>query len=201
MAILTVSFDMYQDPSALVPFYILLIGIVALAGTLLLMANINNKNVSSKVTVFGVFVSIAFIVIGMFGLSGGSKEEIYSQEYETLEKSLLLNKVSEAKVNVKQLSDHKFVIKQDGIKHITSTVSGKTVTNTPRTTTGKAYLRVVDYIKDQQKKEPTIKIKITPSLSNTTASYETPRGKFKVVCYADNQSQHKSKDSTKIIKY
>lgn len=201
MDILTVSFDMYQDPSTVqtekIAFLILLIGVFCCAVFVILLNNIKNK----VVTCFAGLVSVKFIMVGIYGLVGKSKEEIYLQEYKTLEKNLFLNKVSETKVNVKQISDHKFVIKQDGIKHITSTVSGKTVTNTPRTTTGKAYLRVVDYIKDQQKKEPTIKIKITPSLSNTKGSYETPKGRLKVICYADNQSQHQRKDSTKIIKY
>lgn len=77
----------------------------------------------------------------------------------------------------------------------------KKVVTTPVTTTGKAYLRVVDYIKDKRKKEPTVNIKITPGISNTVASYETPKGKFRVICYADNQSKHKDKKSTTVLKY
>lgn len=201
MVNLVVDFDMYQDPStvqtAKVAFLIILIGVFCCAVFVVLLNNIKNK----VVTCFVGLVSIAFITVGLYDSIGNSKEETYVQEYNTLKKNLFLNEVSEAKVSVKQISDHKFAIKQDGIKHITSTVSGKKVTTTPNTTTGKAYLRVVDYIKDQQKKELTIKIKITPSLSNTKGSYETPKGRFKVICYADNQSQHQSKDSTKIIKY
>lgn len=200
MAILTVSFDMYKDSSVLQQHLIYIgCGILFLICGCWLSDYIKDEALGNFFLLMG---GISFVVLLVMGLSSGNpKDRTYKQEYETLEKSLLLNKVSEAKVNVKQLSDHKFVIKQDGLKHITSTVSGKKVTTTPNTTTGKAYLRVVDYIKDQQKKEPTIKIKITPSLSNTTASYETPRGKFRIICYADNQSQHKSKNSTKIIKY
>lgn len=202
MTILTVSFDMYQDPSTVqmtkVAFLILLIGVFCcFVFSVLLESNFKNK----AVTCFAGLVSIAFITVGLYGLIGKSKEETYVQEYNTLKKNLFLNEVSEAKVSVKQISNHKFVIKQNGIKHITSTVSGKKVTTTPNTTTGKAYLRVVDYIKDQQKQEPTIKIKITPSLSNTTASYETSRGKFKVVCYADGQEPHKTSKTIKILKY
>lgn len=134
-------------------------------------------------------------------ISMNRKQTSALDDYNVLESSLLLDKVNNATIDVELTSDHKFIVEQNEIKNLTSTVHGKKVATTPVTTTGKAYLRVVDYIKDKRKKEPTVNIKITPGISNTVASYETPKGKFRVICYADNQSKHKDKKSTTVLKY
>ena len=81
-------------------------------------------------------------------------------------------------------------------------VYGKRADITAISDEGKAYLEVVNYVKKQQKQNQVIaNIRITPSLSLTSGSYETPKSKFRVICYTDEQEKHKETDKVKVLKY
>ena len=164
-----------------------------------IVVKVSNKKIGPRMLQAGVVIVFSGMLLDFISMN--RKQTSALDDYNVLESSLLLDKVNNATIDVELTSDHKFIVEQNEIKNLTSTVHGKKVATTPVTTTGKAYLRVVDYIKDKRKKEPTVNIKITPGISNTVASYETPKGKFRVICYADNQSKHKDKKSTTVLKY
>lgn len=165
----------------------------------MIVRQVSDKKTGPRMLQAGVVIVFGGLLLDFIVVN--TKQIIAQDDYNVLENSLLLDKIDNATLDVKLTSDHKFIVKQDENKNLTSIIYGKKVVTTPATTTGKAYLRVVDYIKAQRKKEPTGNIKITPSIINTVASYETPKGKFKVICYADNQSKHKDKKSTTVLKY
>lgn len=156
-----------------------------------IVVTVSNKKIGPRMLQAGVVIVFSGMLLDFIAMN--KKEDIALDNY--------LDKVNNATIDVELTSAHKFIVEQNEIKNLTSTVHGKKVVTTPVTTTGKAYLKVVDYIKDKRKKEPTVNIKITPGISNTVASYETPKGKFRVICYADNQSKHKDKKSTTVLKY
>ncbi|WP_297953450.1 hypothetical protein [uncultured Lactobacillus sp.] len=164
-----------------------------------IVVTVSNKKIGPRMLQAGVVIVFSGMLLDFIAMN--KKEDIALDNYNVLESSLLLDKVNNATIDVELTSAHKFIVEQNEIKNLTSTVHGKKVVTTTVTTTGKAYLKVVDYIKDKRKKEPTVNIKITPGISNTVASYETPKGKFRVICYADNQSKHKDKKSTTVLKY
>src|SRR5699024_7971162 len=124
------------------------------------------------------------------------------KKYHVLEKRLLLDKVTNTKIQVKQVNNHKFLVQQDKRKVLNAEVYGKRADITAISDEGKAYLEVANYVKKQQKKNKAIaNIRIIPSLSLTSGFYETPKGKFKVICYTDQKEQHRTSKTTKVLKY
>lgn len=150
-----------------------------------------------------IFLVICFLVI-LPMVSGGGKNENAEdiKKYHVLEKRLLLDKVTNTKIQVKQVNNHKFLVQQDKRKVLNAEVYGKRADITAISDEGKAYLEVANYVKKQQKKNKAIaNIRIIPSLSLTSGFYETPKGKFKVICYTDQKEQHRTSKTTKVLKY
>ena len=151
----------------------------------------------------GIIAGLCFF-LGLPMIAAGGKEESPEniKKYQVVKKSLLIDKVTNAKLHVKQISNHKFILQQDKRKFLSAEVYEKKVDVTPTNGEGKAYLEVANYVKKQQKKNKTIaNIRIIPSLSSTSGFYETPKGKFKVVCYTDQKEQHRTNNAIKVLKY
>ena len=178
--------------------FVIIYGVLTTIAVIFILTGVAND---IKGTV--IFLVICFLVI-LPMVSGGGKNENAEdiKKYHVLEKRLLLDKVTNTKIQVKQVNNHKFLVQQDKRKVLNAEVYGKRADITAISDEGKAYLEVVNYVKKQQKQNQVIaNIRITPSLSLTSGSYETPKSKFRVICYTDEQEKHKETDKVKVLKY
>lgn len=69
----------------------------------------------------------------------------------------------------------------------------------PTTKSGKAYVRVLEYLR-QHKKE-IVNINVHIGWDKTTAKFTTIDGPKSVVCYANNKTQNNSKSNNHILHY
>lgn len=178
--------------------FVIICGVLPTIAVIFILTGVAN-DIKGTVT----FLVICFLVI-LPMVSGKGKNENAEdiKKYHVLEKRLLLDKVTNTKIQVKQVNNHKFLVQQDKRKVLNAEVYGKRADITAISDEGKAYLEVVNYVKKQQKKNKAIaNIRIIPSLSLTSGFYETPKGKFKVICYTDQKEQHRTSKTTKVLKY
>lgn len=69
----------------------------------------------------------------------------------------------------------------------------------PTTKSGKAYVRVLEYLRQHKKEIANINVHI--GWDKTTAKFTTVNGTESVVCYANNKTQNNSKSSNHVLHY
>lgn len=69
----------------------------------------------------------------------------------------------------------------------------------PTTKSGKAYVRVLEYLRQHKKEIANINIHI--GWDKTTAKFTTVNGTESIVCYANNKTQNNSKSSNHVLHY
>jgi|SRR5699024_1199377 len=204
MKSLTVSVNLLNQSSDFSLAFLIVFVILPISLIISFLTSKGTDKQSENISMIaGIIAGLCFFLgLPMIAAGGreGSPEDI--EKYQVLKKCLLIDKVTNAKLHVKQISNHKFILKQDKRKFLSAEVYEKKVEVTPTNGEGKAYLEVANYVKKQQKKNKAIaNIRIIPSLSSTSGFYETPKGKFKVICYTDQKEQHRTSKTTRVLKY
>lgn len=196
---LTVSVSLLHPVPKFFAGFVIICGVLPTIAVIFLLTGIAN-DIKGAVAFLVICLLVILPMVSGKSKADGNSEDI--KKYHVLEKRLLLDKVANAKVHVEQVSNHKFLVQQDKRKFLSAEVYEKKVEVTPTNGEGKAYLEVANYVKKQQKKNKAIaNIRIIPSLSLTSGFYETPKGKFKVICYTDQKEQHRTSKTTKVLKY
>lgn len=196
---LTVSVSLLHPVPEFFGGFVIICGVLPTIAVIFLLTGVAN-DIKGAVAFLVICLLVILPMVSGKSKADGNSEDI--KKYHVLEKRLLLDKVTNAKVHVEQVSNHKFLVQQDKRKVLSAEVYGKRVDITPTTDEGKTYLEVANYVKKQQKQNQIVaNIRITPSLSSTSGSYETTKGKFRIICYTDGQEEHKGADKVKVLKY
>ncbi|WP_297953440.1 hypothetical protein [uncultured Lactobacillus sp.] len=196
---LTVSVSLLHPVPEFFVGFVIICGVLPTIAVIFLLTGIAN-DIKGAVAFLVICLLVILPMVSGKSKADGNSEDI--KKYHVLEKRLLLDKVANAKVHVEQVSNHKFLVQQDKRKVLSAEIYGKRADIIPISDEGKAYLEVANYVKKQQKKNKMVaNIRITPSLSSTSGSYETTKGKFRVICYADEKEQHRIGKATKVLKY
>ena len=154
-----------------------------------------------KCVISGLFTIISFVFL-ICAIVSQSDEYSYTNE---IVNGNLITKKSDvfASVNVNDIDISN--------NHITLTIPGNSVDLAkvdysfdkikiePTTKSGKAYVRVLEYLRKHKKEIANINVHV--GWDKTTAKFTTVNGTESVVCYANNKTQTNSKPNNHILHY